>query len=360
MRPSSMTDREEGRGSPGRGGRQLTDWVLECLQEFGSTIQTTPEGGWRVKVGPGLVRPLGRREIELSASRDAQANDGREPIIWENDVVQRLLAHARDLGQTARIWLRGADPAEGLGLVEARLEIEGVTPRLRAVRVVPRPFLTYNFKVGWRGTEGREELRCFRFVPETGLVGEIPPADQYDYAEPPAGEFAEGPALPVRDGFEQTRARLEGAIAEKLGQRQRRAGADHREEEARLNAYYSQLMKEERPTSARRGEKRAAERVEQLKREWRQKLDALAGSKEEARYELLSAAVVQVPWLEVEITVPGRPRLIRTTFVNLHLKRWDGLACEACGKTHVELKRDGARLVGIGEERDPGGASRLT
>ena len=350
MRPSSTTDPGEARSGPGRGGRQLTDWVLECLQEFGSKVEPTPEGGWRVQVGPSLVKPLGRREIDLAPARDAGAADGREPIIWESDVVQRLLAHARDLGRTAEIWLRGVDSAAGLQLVEARLEIDGETPALRAVRIVPRPFLTFNFKVGWRGSEGREELRCFRFDPETGLAGEIPPADQFDYAEPDPGIKGPRAPLPIQDGFEKARAALEASIAEKLGQRQRRARADHREEELRLNAYYSQLMKEERTATARRGTKRAAERAEQLKREWRQKLDALAGSREEARYEMVSGAVVQVPWLEVEVTLSNRPKLVRKTLVNLHLKRWDGLACDRCGKAHTALKRDGARLVGLDED----------
>lgn len=347
MRASSTkTETDAGRPAPSRGSRQLTDWVLDCLREHGSLVEALPEGGWRVEAGPALVPVLGKRSLELGPARETGVIEGREPLTWESDAVQSLLAFVRDQGQTAELWMRGVDPEEGLRIIEARLVVQGGKPRLAAVAPRPRAMLAFNFKVRWQGSEGREELRSFRFDPGTGAAGEMPPTDQHDFTEAPARAPAGQPALPVREGFDAARTALEAVLAEKLQQRQRRARADHREEEVRLNSYYSQLLKDEKQGSPRRGEKRSQERVEQLKREWRQKLEALSGAVEEARYGLVSAAVLWVPWLEVEITLPGRPKIIRKTEINLNLKRWEGLACDECGKLHTSFEVRAGRLIG--------------
>ncbi len=347
MRASSTkTESDAARSASSRGSRQLTDWVLDCLREHGSTVEPLPEGGWRVEVGAALVPVLGRRSLELGPAREAAGIAGREPLAWESDAVQSLLGFVRDQGQTAELWMRGVEPEEGLRIIQARLEVEGVKPRLAALSPKPKAMLAFNFKVRWQGSEGREELRSFRFDPQGGVAGEMPPTDQHDFDAAPARSPAGRAALPVREGFEAARAALEGSLGEKLQQRQRRARADHREEESRLNAYYSQLLKDEKQGSPRRGERRSLERVEQLKREWRQKLEALSGAVEEARYGLVSAAVLWVPWLEVEITVPSRPKIVRKTEVNLSLKRWEGLACDGCGKLHTSFRVEGGRLIG--------------
>jgi hypothetical protein len=91
---------------------------------------------------------------------------------------------------------------------------------------------------------------------------------------------------------------------------------------------------------------RSRERVEQLKREWRHKLDALGSGGEQARYALVSAAVLWTPWLVATVSLGGRPRLTRTTEMDLHLRRWEGLTCDACGRPHTWMRREGGRLVG--------------
>ncbi len=351
MSPSSTREAAASleRASAGRGSRMLTDWLLDCLAVYGSKVERTEDGGWSVDVGEPLVPVLGREHLELVPAREAGHGNGngKEPVSWESELCQSLIAYVRDRGQVAELWLGGVGPEEGLRIVEARLEVEGAAPRLTAGAIRMRPLLAYNFKVRWQGTEGREELRSVTFDPGTGLARETPPSDQEHFVAPPPAKRPAGRAsLPIREGFEQARQVLEAALAEKLDQRNRKARATKQGEEARLNAYYSQLLKDESHASPRRGEKRARERAEQLKREWRQKLEALSGTVEEARYGLVSASVLWTPWLDVEVTLGSRPRIARTTQVDLHLKRWEGLVCDACGRPHTWFRREGGRLVG--------------
>lgn len=332
--------------APARGGRLLTEWVLECLKVHGARVERGPDEGWTVEPGRELARVLGRGKLEFGPARDG-ATGNREPLAWDSPAVQALIAHVRDRGLAADLWLSGVPPEEGLKILASRLEIEGQQPALSVLRGEVRPQLVYNFKVRWQGSEGREELRSVRFDPATGESREVPPGDQHDFVPPPAGRGPSRRGLPVRAGFEQARAALLEAMREKLAQRVRRARAGAREEEKRLNAYYEQLLREERGGSPRRGEKRSRERVEQLKREWRRKLDALGGGGEEARYGLVSASVLWAPWLVAEVRLKGRPALVRATELDLHLRRWEGLTCDGCGRPHTWLRREGARLLGV-------------
>ena len=364
MKPSSTTpsppERAGGsaeRGAAGRGGRLLTEWVLECLQVYGARVERAPDESWRVELGSELGGWLGRERLEFAPAREGgDGHDGREPLAWESPAVQELLARVRDRGLTADLWLPGAAPEEGLRVIAARLEVDGQKPALSVLRTEVRPQLVYNFKVRWQGSEGREELRSLRFDPASGQAREVPPADQYGFAPPPGGRPPGRRGLPVQAGFEAARGELVTALREKLDQRLRRARASTRDEEIRLNAYYSQLLREERGGSPRRGEKRSRERVEQLKREWRHKLEALGGGGEQVRYALVSASVLWTPWLVAEVRVPGPPRLARATEMDLHLRRWEGLTCDACGRPHTWVRQAGTLLLGRECAAPPEGA----
>jgi hypothetical protein len=346
MKPSS-TPSSTGAPPAAHGSRLLTEWVLECLRVHGARVARSRDEGWDVELGAELAAALGRERIQLAPARDgAGTTDEREPLAWESPAVQGLLAHVRDRGLAADLWLPGVAPEEGLKIIEARLEIEGQRPTVVARRTLVKPQLVYNFKVRWQGSEGREELRSVRFDPAVGEAREVPPGDQYDFGPAPAGRAPSRRGLPVEDGFGRARAVLEAALHEKLDQRLRRARATTRDEEQKLNAYYSQLLREERVGSPRRGEKRSQERIEQLKQEWRHKVDALGSGGEQARYALVSASVLWAPWLAAEVSLKGRPQLLRATEMDLHLKRWEGLPCDACGRPHTWLRREGSRLLG--------------
>ena len=350
MSRSSTAPEPDGRAaSTGRGSRQLTGWVLECLSAFGSVVATEPDGGYEVQVGPALIKPLGRSRLSIAPPRAGSRSAGaREELTWESPLTGRLVAFVRGQGRTSELWLTGAQPEEGVQLIETRLEIEGQRPRVSLKHLETRPRLAYNFKVRWQGSEGREELRSMSYDPATGTAREVPPVDQDDFGPAAARRPQALSALPVREGFAESRKVLEESLVTKLNQRTQRARATASDEENRLNTYYSQLLREEQASARRRGGRRAAERSEQLKREWRQRLEGLGRGGEEARYGLVSAAVLWVPWLVAEVSLPGRPRWVRETDLDLHLKRWEGLACDGCGGRHTWLRKEGTRLVGAG------------